>query len=104
MKQTNEQIRFFHQQYIASRKKEKRLIRFFQLIIFVSFFLLWEAASRHHWIDPLLFSSPSAIWGLFVQNLADNSLVTHAFVTLLETMLGFMIGTVAGACFGALLW
>jgi NitT/TauT family transport system permease protein len=104
LKQTNEHVRSLHQQYIASLKKEKRLIRFFQLIIFVSFFLLWEAASRYNWVDPLLFSSPSAIWDLFAQKIADHSLITHTLVTLFETVLGFIIGTVAGACLGALLW
>jgi NitT/TauT family transport system permease protein len=104
LKQTNERIQSLHQQYIALLKKEKRVIRLFQIVIFIAFFLLWEAASRFHWVDPLLFSSPSAIWSLFVEKLGDNSLLTHTFVTMFETILGFIIGTVAGALLGALLW
>ncbi|MBA2873894.1 ABC transporter permease [Thermaerobacillus caldiproteolyticus] len=104
MKQTNNQIQVLHEQYVIRLKQEKRWVRFFQLLIFVAFFSLWEIASRNHWIDPLLFSSPSTIWKLFVQKIADGSLVSHTGITLGETIIGFMLATFAGTFFAALLW
>ena len=55
-------IEQLHQQYISSLKKEKRWVRFYQLIIFLVFFSGWELASRQQWIDPLIFSAPSKVW------------------------------------------
>jgi NitT/TauT family transport system permease protein len=93
-----------HDQYLASLRKEKRWVRFYQLIIFVGFFMLWEAASRYQWIDPLLFSSPSKIWSLLMGKIEDGSLFSHIGVTLFETVLGFILGTLLGTCLAALLW
>ncbi|MBB5326257.1 NitT/TauT family transport system permease protein [Anoxybacillus tepidamans] len=101
MKQSNKVL---HAQYIASLRKEKRFIRFYQIVIFVAFFALWETASRNKWIDPLLFSSPSTIGTLFVQKIRDGSLLVHSSVTLFETVLGFILGTLFGTCLAALLW
>jgi NitT/TauT family transport system permease protein len=104
LKQTNNRIQVLHAQYVTLLKKEKRFVRFFQLLIFVSFFLLWEIASQNKWVDPLLFSSPSTIWKLFMQKIADGSLLTHSSVTLFETVIGFILGTFIGTCLAALLW
>lgn len=104
MKQSNNRIQVLHAQYVASLRKEKRFVRLYQLIICVAFFALWEIASRNQWIDPLLFSSPSAIATLFVQKMKDGSLFVHSSVTLFETVLGFILGTLLGTCLAALLW
>jgi NitT/TauT family transport system permease protein len=97
-------LQHLHKQYLASLKKEKRIIFFFQSVIFILFFLLWEIASRFHWIDPLLFSSPTNVWHLFVQKIADRTLFVHIGITLTETIFGFILGTLLGTCLAALLW
>jgi NitT/TauT family transport system permease protein len=104
LKQTDQHIQLLHEQYLASLQKEKRFVRFLQLLIFLIFFLLWEAASKQQWIDPLLFSSPSNIWELFIEKLADGSLLSHVGVTLFETLLGFFLGTLLGTILAASLW
>lgn len=58
----HEWLQRIYDQYMAYEKREKQIVRFFQVIIVITFFSLWEIASRFHWIDPLLFSSPSSIW------------------------------------------
>lgn len=68
------------------------------------FFGLWEIASKLHWIDPLLFSSPSKIFDLFLTKVADGTLITHTSITLFETVLGFIIGTALGTLTAAILW
>jgi NitT/TauT family transport system permease protein len=93
-----------HQQYLYKLKKEKRWVRFYQLLIFVMFFGLWEIASKLHWIDPLLFSSPSKIFDLFLIKVADGTLLSHTSITLFETVLGFFIGTALGTLLAAILW
>lgn len=93
-----------HQQYLASLKKEKHWVRFYQIIIFIAFFSGWELSSRMQWIDPLIFSSPSKIMELFWLKLQDGSLMVNLTVTLSETISGFLLGTLLGTLLAALLW
>lgn len=83
---------------------EKHITRIYQLIIFASFFSLWELASHFRLIDPLIFSSPSAVCQLFVQKISDGSLMNHMSITLFETVLGFLLGTLCGILLAAALW
>ncbi len=97
-------VKSLHEDYLRSLKIEKRWVRFYQVCIFAVFFTVWETASRMQWVDPLLFSSPSKIWGLFLEKLQDGSLLTNTGVTLTETVLGFILGTFLGTVIAAILW
>ncbi|MCM3670146.1 ABC transporter permease [Mesobacillus maritimus] len=101
---TNPDLQGLHHQYLKGLKREKRLVRFFQVLIFTSFFVLWEFASRLHWIDPLIFSSPSKVWNLFIQKSVDGSLAANIGITVTETILGFLAGTLFGTLLAAVLW
>ena len=96
--------KILHEQYKQSLIKEKRWVRFFQLLILVSFVGLWELASNLKWIDQLIFSSPSKIWVLFMEKLNDGTLLPHISTTMFETVLGFIIGTFIGTVLAAILW
>jgi NitT/TauT family transport system permease protein len=100
----HESIKQKHLEYIQSLKKEQRWVWFYQALIFLVFFSLWELASRNSWVDPLIFSSPSKIWKLFLLKLGDGSLLANLSVTLGETIVGFILGTLLGTLLAALLW
>src|SRR5687767_12643810 len=85
-----ETIDILHKNYKNGLEKEKKWIRFYQILIFITFFGLWEIAGRREWIDPLLFSSPTKVWNLFITKLNDGTLLSHLSVTLFETILGFI--------------
>ncbi|MGM0847124.1 MAG: ABC transporter permease [Bacillota bacterium] len=93
-----------HELYLQSLKTERKKVRFYQLLIFISFFSLWETASRAKWIDPLIFSSPTKIGNLFIEKIGDGSLITHITITLGETVAGFILGTLLGTLLAAVLW
>ncbi|PFA64024.1 ABC transporter permease [Bacillus sp. AFS015802] len=99
-----ESIKQKHLEYIQSLKKEQRWVWFYQALIFTVFFSLWEMASRNSWVDPLIFSSPSKIWKLFIVKIGDGSLLANLSVTLGETVIGFILGTLLGTLLAALLW
>ncbi|MCA1032470.1 ABC transporter permease [Bacillus timonensis] len=103
MRQNND-MKKLHEEYLKEIKQEQRWVRFYQLLIFIIFFFSWEIASRWQWIDPLLFSSPSKIWNLFLTKMSDGSLISNLSVTLFETVLGFILGTFLGTFLAALLW
>lgn len=104
MNQTKKHVSLLHEKYIHSLKIEKRWVRFYQAIIFLIFFSSWEISSQQKWIDPLIFSSPSRIWKLFLENIQDGSLAANLGVTLTETIFGFILGTLLGTILAALLW
>ena len=90
--------------YINSLQREKRIIFMSQIIILLSFFVMWEIASQLYWIDPLIFSSPSKIFNLLLEKFSDGSMILHVQVTLFETLLGFILGTILGIVFASILW
>jgi NitT/TauT family transport system permease protein len=67
----------------------------------------WELAARLKWIDPFFFSMPSAIFeqiiDWFVNGTSQGPLLTQVWVTLEETGLGFIIGSIAGVFCGIVL-
>src|SRR5690606_701178 len=55
-------------------------------------------------IDPFLFSSPSQMWNLAVHLSISGELLHHIGITLVETLIGFSIGTAAGTALATLIW
>src|SRR5690625_5693345 len=96
--------RHLYNEYKREIKREKKTILFWQLFILISFITIWEIASRFNWIDPLLFSSPTKIIQLLTDKITDGSMITHIQITLFETVLGFIIGTVFGIMIASALW
>lgn len=93
-----------HHKFKASLIREKRIVLFYQALILIIFFSLWELASRFKWIDPLIFSSPTRVWGLFITKIKDGTLLSHIEVTGFETVLGFILGTLLGTLLASTLW
>ncbi|MFK9095190.1 ABC transporter permease [Bacillus salipaludis] len=104
MSQEKKKLELLHKNYIHSLLIERRWVRFYQAVIFIVFFSSWELSSQKQWIDPLIFSSPSKIWNLFLNKIQDGSLLTHTGVTLTETIFGFILGTLLGTILAAILW
>lgn len=74
-----------------------------QLGILAGFLILWELATQDKQ-TAFLFGSPSAIIGFLYKMVMDGSLFTDAYVTGLETILGFVLGNVIGTVLGLSLW
>src|SRR5438445_10892456 len=64
----------------------------------------WELAGRLEWIDPFFFSMPAQIvnqiWVWINEGTSQGPLWVQILVTLEETALGFLIGSVAGVIAG----
>ncbi|MFD2208179.1 ABC transporter permease [Virgibacillus halophilus] len=84
--------------------RERKIVLFWQCLILVVFIGIWELASRLEWIDPLLFSSPTHIVQLLMDKFANGTIIRHIGVTVMETLLGFIIGTVLGILLASSLW
>jgi NitT/TauT family transport system permease protein len=94
----------------AIRPNTKNL-RFWQVGVLVALFLLWHVLTKPGLVPPLFFDGENdakfffgepfkileRIWTWFV---VDRDIYQHLWVTLLETVLAFLIGTVSGLVMG----
>jgi NitT/TauT family transport system permease protein len=93
----------------AQRKIRQRRQLVISLRLAILVFVLggWELSARLLWIDPFFFSQPSLIalqiYDWMVNGTSQGPLLTQVLVTLEETVIGFLIGSVAGVIFGILL-
>ncbi len=89
--------------YLAKKKKLKITITLTQVSILIGFIVIWELLARFNIIDGFLTSQPSRILKT-IMNLSSNNLLLHLGVTCLETIVGFLLGTIFGTVIACLLW
>src|SRR6516162_5187520 len=65
---------------------------------------LWEAAASNGWVDAFFWSQPSAIFRTMIIFFTAGDAWTDIGFTFRSTVLGFLIGTVAGSLFGLSFW
>lgn len=92
------------QEYLLSVKKRKRAISITQVSILVLAVLLWEIAAQLNWIDAFFTSYPSKILNLFIKYVKNGLIFEHILISLMETVVGFIAGTVLGIIIAILLW
>ncbi|GIP41564.1 putative ABC transporter permease protein YtlD [Paenibacillus sp. J45TS6] len=93
-----------HGQYNRKRKSLRRKVSLTQIGILIIMFLTWEVAGRMKWIDVLLFSYPSKIFGQLGKDVASGEIWSHLSVTVFETVVGFLLGTILGTLIAILIW
>lgn len=77
-------------------KKENRNIRILQIIIGLSFIIIWELLSRFNIINSFIFSSPSKIIITIIDLYKNNNLFNNIYITLLELFISFILGSIIG--------
>lgn len=96
----------YSKEHIVYLKKEKRknfIIKFFQIIIIISFFILWQIAANNEWINTFITSSPQNIINTLIK-LNQDGLWEHIGVTVYETLISFGLGTIIGIIIATILW
>ena len=76
------------------RRRSSALVRALQIVSVVVVLGVWEWLAAVGVLNPLFFSRPSAIAAFIIENAA--SLLSDALVTFQATVLGFVIGSIAG--------
>src|SRR5438876_471145 len=66
----------------------------------IGFFALWEMGVRAGWISAFLVGSPAGIFSLAYKMILSGELLSDAWYTLFEAILGFIIGTIFGSLLG----
>jgi NitT/TauT family transport system permease protein len=68
--------------------------------VLVAFFLLWHVLTATGLLDPFFFATPLGVLERTWADFASGVIYPHLGITLLETLLAFAIGTVAGIVLG----
>ena len=90
--------------YLKKVKLQKTATWLVRLLILVLIFALWELAARLKLIDAFITSQPSRMIKTLTNLYNAGNLFVHIGVTCLETIVGFIIGTLMGIFIAVLLW
>lgn len=93
-----------HAKYLKKLEQEKKMVRATQLLILVMVFALWELAAQWGIIDPFITSQPSRIVATIGNLYQQGVLFHHIGITCIETIIGFILGTVLGVLIAIGLW
>jgi NitT/TauT family transport system permease protein len=100
----NNRISTEHKEFIRKVKSRKKAILITQISVLILSMVLWEVAARLGWIDTFLTSYPSGIWKLFIKYLNNGAIFEHIGISVMETVIGFIAGTILGILIAILLW
>jgi len=97
---------------VAKGGNGKLRLRIYQVLVLALFFVLWHVLTSPTLLPPIYFSEashaafffgePLQVLGRLWRWFATGEIYEHLWVTLVETVLSFFIGTVFGVAFG--LW
>ena len=93
-----------HAEYLQAILRRERFISITRYLILIIFIALWEVFARTGIIDPFIGSSPTRIWETLVRLYTNGELFEHIWITLYETVVGFLLGTLLGTLVAILLW
>nr|WP_223827318.1 ABC transporter permease [Undibacterium oligocarboniphilum] len=89
---------------MSAAQRHHYLVIFLRIALAVVMLVAWETAVEIGWIDAFFFSRPSAIYEQLriwiVEGTAQGPLWSELLVTMEETVLGFLIGSVLGIICG----
>ena len=89
--------------FLQKNRRNKFMILLTQILILAGFLIIWELLANAKVIDSFITSQPSRIAKTLV-NLSSNGLLEHIRVTVYETVVGFLLGTVLGILIAIILW
>lgn len=93
-----------HNDFLKKVRFKKISVILCQIILFIIVFALWEISANLKWIDPFIMSQPSRIIKTIILLSKDGSLLLHTGVTVFETIVGFLSGTLLGTIIAIILW
>ncbi|AZS14962.1 ABC transporter permease [Paenibacillus lutimineralis] len=86
------------------KSMRRRLVLSTQLALLFIFIGLWELAGQLKWIDVLIFSYPSKVARQIAKDALSGELWPHLGITVAETAVGFLLGTLIGTALAVVIW
>ena len=93
-----------HLAYLRKERNKKIIITVSRILILVLILGIWELCAQVKLIDPFITSSPSRVIKTIGELSRGGKLFYHIGITLMETIIGFIIAVVLGYTIAILLW
>ena len=90
--------------YLKSRQREAWRINAIRIGFLFAFLGLWEFAGQLGWIDVFIVSCPSRVLRTICVLWSSGDLLRHLGTSCVETVIGFILGTVIGVWIAVGLW
>lgn len=92
------------QEFIEKEKQHRRNVRILRLMLLVLLLSIWELCARLGIINDFIFSSPTRVTMSFIDMVRDRSIFVHTGVTVMETLISFVLVVGFGLLISILLW
>ncbi len=92
------------EEFVKMHRRHHHEIASWRTILFILFLILWEISARLKWIDSFFFASPSQVALCFLEQIRNNSMLSHIGVTLFETLFSFLLVLLFSLLVSTLLW
>ena len=93
-----------HINYIKKNKQTTTFIFISRFAILILLLGVWELFAQTGIIDSFISSSPSRILVTLKDLFYENNLVYHVYITMYETIIGFLIAVILGYLIALILW
>lgn len=100
----NPEMSALQQLYIKKHRYHHHFVTAMRVLVLFLFLFLWETAARLSLIDSFFFSSPSLVAAYFIQMFKDGSFFSNTGITLLETLVSFLLVTFISLFTATILW
>lgn len=90
--------------FMSEHKRLHHQIAFYRISLFLFLIILWETSANLGWLDTFFFSSPSRVVLCTIDLITYNSLFLHIGITLLETLVSFLLVFLISLVSSTLLW
>ncbi len=90
--------------YLRRRSRTNRAVLLCRIGLLLVLFVGWELAARLGWVDAFIVSSPSRMARTLLSLWRSGDLFRHVGTSVLETITGFLLGTLAGTAVAIALW
>ncbi len=92
------------ERFVREHRRHHHQVAAWRIFLFVFFLILWEISVNFGWIDAFFFASPSRVILCFVDLVLHQTLFLHIGITLLETLLSFLLVFFISLLVATLLW
>ncbi|MCH5249592.1 MAG: ABC transporter permease [Lachnospiraceae bacterium] len=90
--------------YMLAHRKHHHMIALSHLLILIIFLSIWEYTTYAGYVDIFFFSSPTSIVKYLYKMIMDSSFFKHTGITLIETIVSFLLVSFFSLLIATLLW
>ena len=91
-------------EYVKKQRNRRRWVGRARILVLLLFLGAWEFFARVGVINDFIFSSPSRMFLCMSEMVSDGSVFYHTGITILETMISFLLVIVIGIGGAVILW